>query len=243
MHKLRKEVSESWAMLSAIQQTCHLLKLPSDMSRTMIIDLCSGKCLTTTLLSILYPKGKFLAVDKLPEQMVPHCASSDVETLHLRSNNRWYLSRDIRSKIFADDLEQHIHRHCFCQGEKYLVDQKDQQQVYRVPILVGMHLCGHLSSRAIELFKQSPQIGALILSPCCLPRVKERNDVSIHRGENGVCNETSMYESWAGYLKSMVEKIDDVSSCRLYKDLLMNSNKNCIVVASRRVESRFDNQP
>jgi hypothetical protein len=243
MHKLRKEVSESWAILSAIQQTCHQLNLSSDMSQIMVVDLCSGKCLTTTLLSILYPKGKFLAVDKLPEQMVPHCAKSHATILQRGSNsspiNRWYLSRDIRSKIFVHDLERYIRSHCYYPDDIPSANQQSQK-LCRVAFLVGMHLCGHLSSRAIEIFEKISQISALILSPCCLPRAKDRIDVVKLNEESGFGHENTMYEHWADHLKSMVEKVNDVNYCRSYKDCHMNTNKNYVVIGCRCISGKVD---
>jgi len=216
MHKLRKEISESWSILTAIQQACQDLQQPSDMSRTMIIDLCSGKCLTTTLLSILYPRGKFLAVDKLRVQMVPHNNTTTTNG----SSNRWYLCQDIKKDVFVQYLKQFIQEHCGTDDTN--VDPQ------RVPILVGMHLCGHLSTRAIELFQHIPSIGALILCPCCLPSSKQRNRTEEVVGEN-------LYEMWADSLmKQTTEMVDNVATVRIYKDLEMNSNKNCIIVAVRR---------
>ena len=38
------------------------------------------------------------------------------------------------------------------------------------PVLIlGVHLCGTLSLRAVDLFNQHPQARLLILKPCCLP--------------------------------------------------------------------------
>jgi hypothetical protein len=36
-------------------------------------------------------------------------------------------------------------------------------------VLFGVHLCGHLASRAVELFNCEPRAAALVLLPCCLP--------------------------------------------------------------------------
>merc|ERR1719253_2154851 len=44
----------------------------------------------------------------------------------------------------------------------------------RTCILVGMHLCGLLSEKAIEFFARMPEVRGLVLSPCCLPRRHEQ---------------------------------------------------------------------
>eukprot|EP00039_Didymoeca_costata_P013605 m.209969 g.209969 ORF g.209969 m.209969 type:complete len:132 (+) comp15820_c0_seq22:1529-1924(+) len=42
-----------------------------------------------------------------------------------------------------------------------------------MPILAcGMHLCGTLSPRAIDIVSKNPNILGLVLSPCCLPSKK-----------------------------------------------------------------------
>ena len=37
-------------------------------------------------------------------------------------------------------------------------------------MLVGVHLCGQLSPRAVELFAAAPALDALLLVPCCLDK-------------------------------------------------------------------------
>ena len=37
-------------------------------------------------------------------------------------------------------------------------------------VVLGVHLCGPLSPRAIDLFAASARLGALVLVPCCLDR-------------------------------------------------------------------------
>merc|ERR1712025_1213078 len=42
-------------------------------------------------------------------------------------------------------------------------------QVGRPVAILGMHLCGQLSLRAIEAFDQLDSAMVVVLSPCCLP--------------------------------------------------------------------------
>merc|ERR1712060_654375 len=39
----------------------------------------------------------------------------------------------------------------------------------RPAVLLGMHLCGFLSLRAVEAFQRIVELQCVILSPCCLP--------------------------------------------------------------------------
>jgi len=122
------------------------------LEQVFVIDLCSGKSLTTSLYGALFPSEQskpgygnnhFLAVDRLPVHLIPY---------FLQDANLSYLSQDITIPEFFAEVEQEVHRH---------TDEG------RTAILVGMHLCGNLSERAIELFRRIPLIKALVLSPCC----------------------------------------------------------------------------
>jgi len=98
----------------------------------------------------------------------------------------------------------------------------------RTAILVGMHLCGNLSERAIELFQRIPLIKALILSPCCLPKLRRgvTDFDSFQRNE-----EEDLYVAWSRYLE---EKMDENShhtnlTVQRYFDKEMHSIKNAII--------------
>eukprot|EP00553_Chaetoceros_curvisetus_P005936 CAMPEP_0204619680 /NCGR_PEP_ID=MMETSP0717-20131115/5971_1 /ASSEMBLY_ACC=CAM_ASM_000666 /TAXON_ID=230516 /ORGANISM="Chaetoceros curvisetus" /LENGTH=256 /DNA_ID=CAMNT_0051633717 /DNA_START=255 /DNA_END=1025 /DNA_ORIENTATION=+ len=134
------------------------------MENVFLIDLCSGKSLTTALCSVLFPtdsedkkanknnenrNNHFLAIDKLPVHQVPHFTKVNA--------NASYLSRDIMSEAFFDELEREVRRQTYQEG--------------RTVLLIGMHLCGNLSERAIEFFQRIELIRAMVLSPCCLPKV------------------------------------------------------------------------
>lgn len=42
-----------------------------------------------------------------------------------------------------------------------------QDGTYKHGLLIGSHLCGRLSSQAIELFQGIPHVAGVVLSPCC----------------------------------------------------------------------------
>eukprot|EP00471_Norrisiella_sphaerica_P011299 CAMPEP_0184496396 /NCGR_PEP_ID=MMETSP0113_2-20130426/33853_1 /TAXON_ID=91329 /ORGANISM="Norrisiella sphaerica, Strain BC52" /LENGTH=229 /DNA_ID=CAMNT_0026883003 /DNA_START=314 /DNA_END=1003 /DNA_ORIENTATION=+ len=46
----------------------------------------------------------------------------------------------------------------------------------RTAILIGIHLCGTLSSVAVQIFQKVPLLSSLILSPCCMPRRRRKKD-------------------------------------------------------------------
>jgi hypothetical protein len=227
-NKLRKEISESYSILHAVQQCCLDLGIsdriennPIDhLEHVFLIDLCSGKSLTTALCGALFPSepsapgygnNHFLAVDQLPVHLIPH---------FLQDANSTYLSRDIMIPEFLVALEQEVYR---------------QTAGGRTAILVGMHLCGNLSERAIELFQRIPLIKALILSPCCLPKLRSgiTDFDSFQKHE-----EEDMYIAWSRYLE---EKMDENSqkgnlTVERYFDKEMHSIKNAIITGVKREE-------
>lgn len=223
MHKLRKELSESYSILHAVQE-CWLKskernqvkvtlddKDPVSFEDIYLIDLCSGKSLTAALCAVLFPahsnnhnNNHVLAVDKLPSQKVPH---------FMQDANINYLTRDIMSPEFLKELEEEVHHQSQVEG--------------RTVILVGMHLCGNLSERAIEFFHKISLIEAIIISPCCLPRLNGRKDPS---GNNSLEN-VETYMDWSHHLKYSI--YDAKNEVNLYTDHEMHSTKNSIITATR----------
>mmetsp|Transcript_23525 Transcript_23525/g.35745 ORF Transcript_23525/g.35745 Transcript_23525/m.35745 type:complete len:485 (+) Transcript_23525:3-1457(+) len=222
-NKLRKEISESYSILHAAQQCCiddTLIDQAPDvgndlnLTNVFLIDLCSGKSLTTTLASVLFPssssngKGnQFLAVDKLPVHLIPH----------MQQENTSYWSRNIMTDIFIRELEREVKRH----SEKGLT-----------PILVGMHLCGNLSERAIDIFHEITLIKGLILSPCCLPKVRGQK----HTFNRVIREGQDPYKAWVFHLKELIESkhaSDNALSIRCYDDDHIHSIKNAILSAVR----------
>ncbi|KAL3789727.1 hypothetical protein HJC23_006720 [Cyclotella cryptica] len=157
---LRKEISESYAVIEAVQKCCaKLSNLPEQVGGTFelrnifLIDLCSGKGITSALGAALYPERNFfLSIDKMLPHTVPHHFFNDEQHVS-------YISRDILCEEVFHELEKLVHQQTYVEG--------------RTAILVGMHLCGVLSERAIDFFERISAIRGIVLSPCCLPKKHE----------------------------------------------------------------------
>ena len=222
---LRKEISESYAVLHAVQECCNRLSgncgagtLPGDsaleLKNLFMIDLCSGKGITSALGASLFPTNNhFLSIDKMLAHTVPHYFFNDEEHIS-------YMSRDIFSEELLNDLKTLVQKHVL-EG--------------RTAILVGMHCCGILSERTIEIFESIPDIKAVVLSPCCLPKKHELRKRQLQfkppdkKGENP-------YPSWCTYLKERVERVDTFGCEKdvwMYDDLEIHSEKNGMVVGIR----------
>ena len=176
----------------------------------------------------------FLAIDKMLPHTIPHflqhqqqhpttthnnnnhcddnidhdvCTAATTTTT-IGSSSVQYLCRDIMANKFFDEIEIIVH---------------EQTQLHnRTCILVGMHLCGTLSERAIDIFHRTKDIAGIILSPCCLPKLHEydsgrtafvkcKQPPSITRtseSDNNSTNDSELllynYFRWANYLKERV---------------------------------------
>jgi len=160
----------------------------------------------------------FLAIDRLLSHQIPHFLNSDKVK---------YLCRDIMSREIQAELAEMVRYHSSEHG--------------RTCILVGMHLCGLLSEKAIEFFARMPEVRGLVLSPCCLPRRHEQGAatrfVKAQRGDGDPTPaDLHHYLRWVEHLRGRVGQVAGVEDAdvRLYRDDEMHSEKNAIILGLRR---------
>ncbi len=230
--RLRKEISESYAVLHAVQKCCDSLGMNTkdtnhveddiNLENIFLIDLCSGKGMTTALCGVLDDsKGRdsnnfYLAMDKMLPHTIPH---------FLNEKQIQYLCRD----VMVDEI--------FAEIEGIVKQQKEEHG--RSCILVGMHLCGLLSERAIDLFERINDIRGLVLSPCCLPKKHEQQRIRFTKGKPGQDDDFKEsgdlynYFKWSHYLKERV--MSSGGACTsFYTDNEMHTEKNAIIVGVRK---------
>jgi hypothetical protein len=199
-----------------LQGGCTVLNRESLTLRNIfLIDLCSGKGITSALAAALFPSGNnfFLSIDKMPAHTVPHYFFNNEQ--HIA-----YMSRDILSEKIFSEMEELVHK---------------QTMEGRTAILVGMHCCGILSERVVDLFERIPDIKGIVLSPCCLPKKHEVK--TIHFMPVSVAKGGNPYPEWCNYLKERVEgyySAGAVEDVRIYQDTEMHTEKNYIVVGARK---------
>ena len=115
-----------------------------DGTDVVFFDLCSGKGFTSVFLAHRYPNARVVMVD----------ANKKMNLTHLRS------------------LAPRVTFHCLdLYGEETLalLRRETATSGKKASAVVGVHLCGDLARRAIELWDAS-NADALVLSPCCLVR-------------------------------------------------------------------------
>ena len=140
---------------------------------------------------------------------------------HFLNNERvQYMCRDILSQDLLSELEDIV---------AYQTREKG-----RTCLLVGMHLCGLLSTRAIDFFHAIADIKALVLSPCCLPTKVSQVKIGYKKEKPEVGEDPALfhYFKWVDYLKDHIdEKLSDV---QMYRDTNMHTEKNAIIISVRK---------
>lgn len=147
---LRKELSESMAIIKAVETVLARMHRSADCAgRTVFIDCCCGAGLTCVLLSAAFPAARVLGLDLLSPRILSH----------LRSPNACMRQAD----LFAADSMLNT------------LATEDGVSL----ILIGMHLCGFLSTKLIQLFGSlGLACAAIVLSPCCLPSSSKAGQTS-----------------------------------------------------------------
>jgi len=165
-HSFTRELTEALAMLEATRcilreldggiddEICELdheikREIHRKASPCHIVDLCCGTSFVSVILGVLFPTCLISAVDIIEPTRLPHFAAAGL------SNVR-YTQMDLLSPTFVGSLDELI----------------QAAGGGRRTILLGMHLCGELSTVTIRAFHALHQsVEALVLAPCCLPNL------------------------------------------------------------------------
>ncbi len=183
--RIVKEINE--VMPAALQVVEWVQRLPEG-SNVEVVDICSGIGFLSMLLSHLLPADKVRGiwlVDKqwpnanreplahevrrtLPLQLLspPPRASSErrrsaacflqISWEHIKAVN-WPIPLATRKTDIKDgSAVRNLSKCVFGRAQGPL-------------IMAGIHLCGTLSIKAVQIFNDNPQCVALVLKPCCMP--------------------------------------------------------------------------
>ena len=160
---LRKEVTEAMGALTQIRRCVDAKERDGDGpprdahgeprrtdsgSGLVFVDLCAGRGMLSIVLAHFFPQARVLMVDSDPKIKLPHLACLPTVEHHLL---------DVQSAKTLDLVRGAV------------------RDATRACVVVGVHLCGDLSRRAVQLFLET-EARALVLCPCCLPR-RRRHDV------------------------------------------------------------------
>ena len=179
---LRKELIEAYVLLEALEErmllpscsqpaaasgstaSCGAPGAPLPPPRA-IIDLCSGKGFLSLILALEFPSIPIIAVDVHRGIKVEH-----FEALP----NLRFVRADIMASEFGGALENELDAATRGVAAGHAADASNGIAVSSASrsscVALGMHLCGRLSPRAIEIFGNSEALSALVLVPCCLDK-------------------------------------------------------------------------
>ena len=173
-----------------------------------VVDLCCGKSYVSAVVSCVFPHFELTAVDRLSPSYIPHYREAGI------SNVR-YSQQDILSAGFAETLASLV---------------AEQLAAGRPTVVLGMHLCGLLSIRAIELFHELQCVAAIVLSPCCLPAARQAQDTPPE--VYAVKDPAEQYARWASFLERKLRGGANVACRRQVVEGLLSA-KNSVLCAWR----------
>ncbi|KAI9140245.1 hypothetical protein BKA69DRAFT_1125829 [Paraphysoderma sedebokerense] len=134
----------------------------------ILFDVCSGSGFSSILISMLYPKSRIYLVDIFKNSKL----TAFIDDLP----NAVFISKDVHDKDMVATIFQLLSDHY------QTVNSPTHSSLYSntLTFFFGIHLCGNLSLRFIEIFQSFSSLhpAAAILIPCCLDRKdKKRNSM------------------------------------------------------------------
>lgn len=140
-----------------------------------LVDLCSGKGFLSTMLAWEFPKASIHMCD----------FDDSLELSHLSTlPNVQFHHQDLFSKDAEDTVAAAVSDGDAC-------------------IVVGVHLCGELSKRAIQLWRTTGA-AAIVLSPCCLPRRRRHDAFGFHVKDQAKRLKVPSYQVWCTLLYGLL---------------------------------------
>ena len=243
---LRKEIIEAYVVIEALEA---LARGPG-----LVVDLCSGKGFSSVLLALERPELAVLMVDSDQRILLDH-----VDALP----NARFVRADICAPGFGAALDAALGAAAAASSSAAAAaaaadafaaaaaapsasapaaaDSAVAASADTPPscVLVGVHLCGQLSPRAVELFAAAPALDALLLVPCCLDK---RFDATLKAEARAARRDP--YDAKVEQLAALMAGVCDAVSC--VRDAEMRTAagtasegaaaaKNAVLIGRRRV--------
>eukprot|EP00966_Prymnesium_polylepis_P256355 5921986-Prymnesium_polylepis.1 len=228
---------------------------PSGAACGHVIDLACGKGITASLAALRYPRARVTAIDILPPAVMPHW--SETQRCRVRYMQRDLLEPRLGSVLTelcgggaviggVDSGGGHpaggsdgangggndggVDEGGGADDGRGADDGSDEAAgAGRTGVAVlGMHLCGELSLRAIDAFEQCPLAHVLVLSPCCLPK---RGSPFAPEALYASRDANEQYFAWSSHLEGTLRALGHAVSRSQNGAIL--SCKNVLLVATK----------
>jgi len=218
-------------------------------ARAVIVDLCSGFGYLAMFLSEILPRNKvreIILVDKMWPMYGTAPMPHHINWEHVYGSDDWTYDWPIQLSTRKVNLKE--------RGEVNQLAMHVFNRWNGPFIVLGIHLCGTLSIKAVEMFNKHPNVQHLILKPCCLPdfswtyKEKYFPPIGSHKHlipTKDVCSRGKWKKStWIGppriYLKEKFVTWND-HLCRAIEDENGNVTKNIeeIQVQERHFQNLF----
>lgn len=185
-------------------------KIRENIANIVFYDICSGKGILSFLLSLLFPDlQKIVMIDSDANMKLEHLASECCSSIIYR-----------QCDIYSEDFSEYL-----------LSESRSCRLHNQIPVLIGLHLCGTLSTRLIHLYNTIEDLPILILSPCCAPTRSKKNKVFMSR-DRLKKNKWSSYSYWSMSVYMFIDHLLAVKD--IIHDDLVISEKNTYICALKR---------
>ena len=170
--RLAKELAEVVPVMARVRRQVQAHQGPA----LTILDLCSGFGYLGMFLSELLPSNKVQRIVLVDRMWAPN--NVERQPHHINPEHLHGVQWPIRLTTSRADLKvpsdrRALARAFFSHGSPGM--------------LLGVHLCGTLSLRCVELFNDCACIGFLALKPCCLPELLFAHRGDVFGASNGHC--------------------------------------------------------
>lgn len=208
--QVKKEISEAYGALAQCRRAMRErgIDVHGSGRGVTFVELCSGRGFVSLVLVDAFPESKVRMIDNDTKMNVSHVerfCDPDQMSFHVM---------DVRSE----------------ECEKFVVDACESEGAECV-VLVGVHLCGDLSHRAIEIYERVPGVAALVLSPCCLPRRRRHDAFGFHCKDIARSMSMSPYQCWTTQLYLRIPQDGSKRDMIVDDDVL--SQQNAFLIARR----------
>jgi hypothetical protein len=226
-NSLKKEITECYAVSDLLtNDILPKLKQLEQYKTIVFFDMCSGKGYNSIVLYANLPehlkdKSQLIMLDKDTSMNLSH-----LDTLEQIKFHHFCIHTEKKggTEKLSNDLLNHL--------KKFGEPGKDV-----VGIMIGVHLCVHLSEIFINVFNSLDCMVAMTLSPCCMYENDSNRDIyemfqtSIYE-ECGMKSELFNYFLWTHYLYRKVDP--ELTEKRVTNDENVLSEKNNYIVAYKK---------